>query len=78
MMKNKIGIINVTTSNTKGIVMIADNKNKKPDRILMFIEIKAKNEINKQTMKYTIIAQTPFCNHITNCVVLKLLFANTC
>ena len=38
-----------------GTVIIADNKNKKPDKILMFIEIKAKNEINKQTMKYTII-----------------------
>ena len=49
MIKNKIGIINVTTSNTKGIVIIADNKNKKPDNILMFIEIKAKmKSINKR------------------------------
>ena len=49
--KNKIGIINVTTNNTNGIVTIAANRNKKPESILIFIEIKAKNEINKQMMK---------------------------
>ena len=35
-------------------------KNNIPDKILIFIEIKAKNEINKQMIKYTIIAQIPF------------------
>lgn len=48
MIKNKIGMINVTTSNTKGIVIIADNKNKKPDKILMFIEIKAKTKLTNK------------------------------
>jgi hypothetical protein len=47
IIKNKIGIINVTISSTNGIVTKADIKNKKPDKILIFIEMRAKNEINK-------------------------------
>ncbi len=65
-MKKKIGIINVINNNTKGKVIMEAIKNNIPDKILIFIEIKAKNEINKQMIKYTIIAQIPFCNHITN------------
>lgn len=55
-----------TNNRTKGKVTIVAIKNKKPDNILIFIDIKAKNDINKQTIKYTITAHIPFCNQITN------------
>ena len=45
MIKNKIGIIKVTTKNTKGIVTTAANRNKKPERILIFIDINAKKKL---------------------------------
>ena len=51
MIKNKIGMIRVTINNTSGIVTIAAIKKRKPDKILIFIEINAKNEMSKQTIK---------------------------
>ena len=50
MIKKKIGIINVTNNNTNGNVIEAI-KNKNPESILIFIDINAKNEISKHTMK---------------------------
>lgn len=42
-------MIKVTISKTKGIVTIADIKNKKPDKILIFIDMRAKmKSTNKQ------------------------------
>lgn len=38
-------MINVTISKIKGIVTKADIKNKKPDKILIFIEISAKMKL---------------------------------
>lgn len=47
-MKKKIGIINVINNNTKGKVIMEAIKNNIPDKILIFIEIKAKMKlINK-------------------------------
>ena len=40
-----------TNNRTKGKVTMVAIKNKNPDNILIFIEINAKNDINKQTMK---------------------------
>ena len=51
MIKKKIGIINVTNNNTNGNVIIEAIKNKNPESILIFIDINAKNEISKHTMK---------------------------
>ena len=51
MIKNRIGMIRVTITNTSGIVTIAAIQKSKPDKILIFIEINAKNEMSKQTIK---------------------------
>ena len=66
MIKKKIGMINVTNTSTSGSVTTDATKNNIPDNILIFIEISAKNEMSKQIIKYTITAQIPFCNQITN------------